>query len=402
MRATATRDLGDAGSGDASTDDGGTDAGSDAGADAGRADGGGASDAGADGGGGSDAGSDGGPADPCLTVQPAMSLGSTASELGPPAVAADASGQALLVWVDYEQSRVNALLRGPAGGTTVLSDLAGYALTPGVSPLSAAAAASSASGFVVVWVEQHNDAGTLRYRFRQVTLGSDGSPMGNTTFVPGLAIHYTDVEPRLMATGAELALAYLGRTSDALPQRRLVFRQLSSGSEWTIDNSTPSEVTWDGSAFARVDDTAGALSVVRYTIDGTAMTPIPFTAPSGATGSSRIAAATDGWFVSLGDTVFRVRADGTVPAATTSAGGLGALVSKGTEALALGRLTSGVPSAWRVASDGSVVAELPLDPGATAPHWNPDAAAWTGTAWVLGFVHAPTLDDEARWTWICH
>jgi hypothetical protein len=335
-----------------------------------------------------------------------MALGSSADSVGAPAVAHHAAGNTLIVWVDFERNRVHGLLRNSSGTTTDLGDLGLYASTPAMSPFSRATIVADGAGFTAVWIEEYLDGGGFPgHRFRMVELTDNGARTGDATITPALRIHYTDVEPRLFATPGERFLVYKGRTSDPLPQTRLVYQRLSDRSSEVVNFGEPHEVCWDGAAFAQVYATGSELFLRRMATDGTVLdSGISFSAPAGTSGTVRIAPAVDGYYLVRGyptATAWRVRTDGTRIGGTQLVERPGSITTNGTEALIVGRASTGAPTAWRLDNSVTMLGSVSLYSASTSLGLNPDGTAWTGSEWVTAFTHDAGLRDQARWMWLC-
>ncbi len=353
--------------------------------------------------GGTDAGeADAGVTDPCDFAAPPVTAGAPAEQILPPTVAHLPGSGALLAWADRSNSRLQAILRQDDGTITDLGDIGRYALMLGARPFTWPAAAAVNGGFTVTWVEDYDDGGFRRYRFRIVELDGSGAMQASRTFVPGHAVHFTDVAPRLFDADGQAVVVYKGRTADALPQPRLVFRKLATGTATVVDFAEPHTVTWDGDTFAFVEDGRNAPLLTRMRVDfSTLLRRAPITVPAASLGTHRIAAIPGGYLMARGDAVFVIRRDGTLFAGPTLVARPGSMVSNGSEALVLGRANGGVATAWRIDANASELSALALEPIRTSLGVHPDAAAWTGSQWVVIYRKDDALDDLTRWTTVC-
>jgi hypothetical protein len=337
--------------------------------------------------------------DRCTSAAPTEALGRGA--LTAPALA-HGGGVTLVAWTDTDSHRVVARLRAADGTTVDVPDVGGYASRLGQVPFSAPTALATASGFDLIWIE--NDVGGFTgYQFRHASVALDGTTGRLASFAGGLAIHYTDVSPRLFATPTGPLLVYRGRTTDPLPQARLVLQQLSDTFAPTTStvlsaDVAPEATCFDGAALATFELGTTTATLSRLANDGTDVAaPVTVTIPAGAFGAARLACHTTSYFALVGASAFHVAADGTASAALATVAGA-TLAATDHEGLVLGAGLAVM--VWRIDEAGRALATIPLDTagwtGATS-----DAALWTGSAWHLGFAASPSFATEARFTSIC-
>ncbi|MFK7989754.1 MAG: hypothetical protein AB8I08_27290 [Sandaracinaceae bacterium] len=401
----------DAGSRDGGPEDAGGDAGADAGfedagtTDAGSMDAGSmdagdagsiAGDSGTDGGVSDDGGTDAGPA--MCTVATAM-LGIPADSVGDPKVAHHPDGVSLIVWNDLERGRTFAILRRDNGTVMDLGDIGGYSLvgTDLARPFGSPAVLARSGGFTVVWQETFQDTGGFtQYRFRERSVATSGTALADSTTTPALRTSFTDVSPRLFDVGADL-LVFRGRTSDAIPEERTVFRSTLGG--WSLAFGGPEQVAYDGTQIAIADREGDDLRIRLFAPDGTEGTPLVVARPVPSESNRlRIEATDDGWLIVDRNTVFTVSDAGVVGAALTVARVLSVERGNG-ELLLLGMDGMNRPVGTLVSEAGTLLVQRTL--AEPALRVRIDAAAWTGTQWLSTYVDDPGLDQQAMLASFC-
>lgn len=328
-------------------------------------------------------------------------LGLPGRTLGAPTVARGAGGPTLIAWADFEHDTVPGVLLAPDGTRTAVGDL-GQRTPADPQPFCRPAAVATALGFTVVWIEEYLDAGLQRWRFRVVSVGTSGAHLDSATFVPGDRVHYSDVEPRLFATGTDVLLAYRGRTADPLPVEHLTVRALSTSVVWTSTVGGPEQAAWGHGELVVATREGPDVVLRRFTTGGAELRPAVRTPRLSAnTGPLRLAATPTGWTLLDADRVAQLDIAGTRRGTPVAVERPRTLAAAPDDSLVFGGVSTGQPAVWRIDAAGHETLALPFHTPATLQTWHPDAAAWTGHHWLAAFTAPAALDDQVRLVTLC-
>jgi hypothetical protein len=338
-------------------------------------------------------------ATPCgATVE---DLGLPARTVGAPTVARRAGGPTLIAWADFEHDTLPSVLVAEDGTRTVVGDLAQRAPAD-PQPFSRPAAVATALGFTVVWIEEYLDAGFQRWQFRVIGVDTRGARLSSTTFMPGDRVHYTDVEPRLFHTGADVLLVYRGRSADALPIERLSVRALGTSLVWTSTVGGPEQAAWGHGELVVATREGADVVLRRFTAGGTELRPAVRTPRLSANaGPLRLTSTPTGWTLLDADRVAQLAPDGAVRSAPVVVERPRTLAAAPDDSLVFGGVSTGQPAVWRIDAAGRETLALPFHIPTTLQTWHPDAAAWTGHHWLAAFTAPAPPDDQVRLVTLC-
>lgn len=338
-------------------------------------------------------------AEPCTATVEA--LGSPGRTVGAPTVVHSAGGPTLITWADFERSTVPGVLVADDGTRAVVADL-GQRAPADPQPFLRPAAVATALGFTVVWIEAYLDAGVQRWQFRVVGVDTRGVRLSSSTFVPGDRVHYTDVEPRLLDTGADVLLAYRGRSADALPVEHLTVRALSTSVVWTSTVGGPEQAAWGHGELVVATREGADVVLRRFTVGGTELRPAVRTPRlSTSAGPLRLAATPTGWTLLDADRVAQLDIDGTRRGTPVVVERPRTLAAGPDDSLVFGGVSTGQPAVWRLDSAGRETLALPFHTATTLQAWHPDAAAWTGHHWLAAFTAPVALSDQVYLVTLC-